>query len=299
MNKHSSITPYSVLTILLVMFSFSEMWGQLIGDASYYADKFHGRRTANGETYSKFGFTAAHRTLPFGTRVKVIRTDNGRSVVVRINDRGPFSPDRVIDLSRAAAEQINMIQAGVVRVELEILTEGSDVAFDPASSPSYQDKTEMVDLQDLDGPRKDLKDLPIRDHNGKLLNQKEPNPPSRPVREETTESYTTPADELPAEVTKYTPALFQMVAAKEEFLGYGVQVGAYFNYYRMMEALNEMQEKGFLNTLVQNGVKDGKPIFRILIGPFSTRAEADKVRKDAAKKGKKGLIVDLATLGLK
>ena len=162
--------------MLLVLFSLSETLGQMVGNASYYADKFQGRRTANGETYSKFGFTGAHRTLPFGTRVKVTRTDNGRSVVVRINDRGPFSHDRVIDLSRAAAEQINMIQAGIVRVELEILTEGSDVAFDPASSPSYQDKTEIVDLQDKDRPRRDYSDLPVRDHNGKTAKSKRRNP---------------------------------------------------------------------------------------------------------------------------
>ena len=298
MNKHRRISPRVIMSLFLVMFSVSETWGQMIGNASFYADKFHGRRTANGETYNKLGFTAAHRTLPFGTRVRVIRVDNGRSVVVRINDRGPQSHDRIIDISRAAAEQINIVSEGIVRVELEILTEGSNVAFDPASSPGYQDKTEIVDLNNKPQPTGDLSDLPIRNHNGQLINQPQDETYSPSTNSDGTGTSSTQVDQLPPDIAKYTPGLFQIVAAKTEFLGYGVQVGAYNNYYRMLEALNELQEKGFTATLVQNGVKDGKPIFRVLLGPYNTRLEADEIRKQAAKKGNKGIIVDLATLGL-
>ncbi|MFY7899680.1 MAG: septal ring lytic transglycosylase RlpA family protein [Chitinophagaceae bacterium] len=90
-----------------------------IGNASYYADKFIGRSTANGEKYSATKFTAAHRTLPFGTMVKVTNLQNGKSVVVRINDRGPFVSGRIIDLSKIAAKQIDVITAGVARVKIE------------------------------------------------------------------------------------------------------------------------------------------------------------------------------------
>lgn len=89
-----------------------------IGLASYYADRFHGRRTASGERYDREEFTAAHRRLPFGTVVRVTRLANGRSVVVRINDRGPFVRGRVIDLSYAAAREIGMLRKGVVKVQL-------------------------------------------------------------------------------------------------------------------------------------------------------------------------------------
>ena len=91
------------------------------GIASYYAHKFHGRTTASGETYDMMAMTAAHRTLPFGTRVRVVNKDNGRSVVVRINDRGPFVAGRVIDLSRASAEELGMMGSGVAPVRLEVL----------------------------------------------------------------------------------------------------------------------------------------------------------------------------------
>ncbi len=93
----------------------------LNGQASYYADKFHGRSTASGEKYDKTKLTAAHRSLPFGTRVRVTNLRNGQQVIVRINDRGPFVDGRIVDLSRAAAEQIGMVRDGVVKVKVEVL----------------------------------------------------------------------------------------------------------------------------------------------------------------------------------
>lgn len=88
------------------------------GRASWYGGRFHGRRTANGETFDQEELTAAHRTLPFGTRVRVRNLANGREVVVRINDRGPSSKARIIDVSRAAAEELGMLQGGTAPVIL-------------------------------------------------------------------------------------------------------------------------------------------------------------------------------------
>jgi rare lipoprotein A len=95
-----------------------DLHGTEIGFASYYADRFQGRRTASGERYDRRAYTAAHRRLGFGTRVEVIRLDNGKSVTVRINDRGPFVKGRVIDLSYAAAKELGMLQTGVVEVRI-------------------------------------------------------------------------------------------------------------------------------------------------------------------------------------
>lgn len=91
------------------------------GEASYYADKYHGRKTASGEVFDMHAMTAAHRTLPFDTKVKVTRTDTKKSVVVRINDRGPFVKGRIIDLSLAAAKQLDITQSGVANVLVEIV----------------------------------------------------------------------------------------------------------------------------------------------------------------------------------
>jgi rare lipoprotein A len=89
------------------------------GIAAYYATAFHGRRTASGAIYDERDLTAAHRTLPFGTRVRVTHLDNGKEVVVTINDRGPFTKGRVIDVSREAARRLDLIRDGVARVRLE------------------------------------------------------------------------------------------------------------------------------------------------------------------------------------
>ncbi len=91
------------------------------GSASYYAAKFEGRPTASGERYRAGALTAAHRSLPFGSKVRVTNPATGRSVTVRINDRGPFTPGRVIDVSRAAAEELGLIARGHAPVELALL----------------------------------------------------------------------------------------------------------------------------------------------------------------------------------
>jgi len=91
------------------------------GEASYYAHKFHGRKTANGEVYNMYGFTAAHRTLPFGTVLRVTNLANRKTVVVRINDRGPWVDERIIDLSYGAAKTLDMLNSGITQVRLEKL----------------------------------------------------------------------------------------------------------------------------------------------------------------------------------
>ena len=91
------------------------------GMASWYGPGFHGKRTANGEVYDQYDLTAAHQTLPLGTRVAVTNLNNGRQVEVRINDRGPFVKDRAIDLSYAAARTLDMIGPGTIPVRIEVL----------------------------------------------------------------------------------------------------------------------------------------------------------------------------------
>ena len=91
------------------------------GRASYYGERFRGRRTASGERFDPDALTAAHRTLPFGTRIRVTNERNGRSVVVRVTDRGPFHGSRILDLSKGAARRIGMVQSGTARVRIERL----------------------------------------------------------------------------------------------------------------------------------------------------------------------------------
>lgn len=95
-----------------------------VGKASWYGGDFHGGRTANGERYDMESLTAAHRTLPFGTQIKVTNLENGQECVVRINNRGPFRQGRILDVSRAAARELGMIGRGIAKVQMQILSLG-------------------------------------------------------------------------------------------------------------------------------------------------------------------------------
>lgn len=116
-----SLPPCLLLACAILMISTTACSRKVTqsGKASYYADSFDGKRTASGETFRQRHLTAAHKSLPFGTRVKVVNIANGRSVKVRINDRGPFAPGRIIDLSKKAASKLGMINTGVANVEIK------------------------------------------------------------------------------------------------------------------------------------------------------------------------------------
>ena len=108
------------------------------GRASWYGKKFHGRKTSNGESYNMYGISAAHKTLPFGTYVRVRNLDNQSVLDVRINDRGPFVKGRIIDLSYGAAKQLGVVGPGTARVEIVALGARSDAAADNGKAPAYR-----------------------------------------------------------------------------------------------------------------------------------------------------------------
>ena len=118
---------YALFAVLLLLSACSSQPSSSVapnttsGQASWYGAKHHGKKTASGERFNQHALTAAHRTLAFGTRVKVTNIRNNKSVTVRVNDRGPYSKGRIIDLSRAAANKIDMLNSGVAPVRLQVL----------------------------------------------------------------------------------------------------------------------------------------------------------------------------------
>ena len=107
-----------IALIFSTTYAEAQSHSKSVGNATYYGNKFHGRRTSDGSTYHRDSLTCAHRTLPFGTMIRVRNMANGREVVVKVTDRGPFARGRIVDLSYAAAKKIDMLQAGVTRVEV-------------------------------------------------------------------------------------------------------------------------------------------------------------------------------------
>ena len=126
---------FLILSFLLASFSIAFSQQSQTGEATYYSDKYQGRKTASGELYDRSKYTAAHRTLPFGALVQVTNIKSGQSVVVKINDMGPSKESRIIDLSYAAAEAIGVVRAGVAQVRLDVLEEY------PKANSSYAGRT--------------------------------------------------------------------------------------------------------------------------------------------------------------
>lgn len=144
-NKQRFLTRNAIITVVLsLLLSAQAATAQEVGWASFYHDYFNGKRTASGELYSSKKLTAAHRTLPIGTMVKVTNLANDRSIVVRINDRGPFVQGRILDLSRAAAEQLGYIAAGSTRVSMEVINNSVIEVQDTVHTAPLSDLMYMI-----------------------------------------------------------------------------------------------------------------------------------------------------------
>lgn len=151
--------------LLLFSLSANAQLQKKEGVASYYGSRFHGKRTASGEVFDKEKMTAAHRTLPFGTIVKVTRADNGDFVYVRINDRGPFARGRLIDLSRKAAEELGIIHRGRQKVVLQVLGNGvipdEFLSGQPFREAKINTRLASLTIQGLDLPDDPISILPV------------------------------------------------------------------------------------------------------------------------------------------
>ena len=123
-QRFSNYLTISLTALVLAACGGSKSLFTQSGDGSYYADKFNGRRTASGEPYRPGQLTAAHNTLPFGTKLKVTNTRNGHSVNVVVNDRGPHARGRIVDVSKKAARKLDIIDAGVAPMKLQVLHMG-------------------------------------------------------------------------------------------------------------------------------------------------------------------------------
>ena len=231
-----------------------------VGIASWYGPDFHKGITANGETYNMYELSAAHRTLPLPSIVKVTNLDNGKSVVVRVNDRGPFVNNRIIDLSKAAAEQLDFTQAGTAKVRVEIL----------------EDESKELKKNILKNGGKVVDGAPITD-------SQEPPSFSEPivlspdtVEEEETTKVVTAAE---ADKAVYSPKK-KVVASGEN---YYIQAGAFSNKDNALAVQKKLSSFGRVS--VQEVKKDGKMIYRVRLGGFETGEDAADLMEEIEKFG--------------
>ncbi len=221
-----------------------------VGLASFYADKFDGRMTASGETFSQKKMTAAHRTLPFGTVVRVTNLDNNLSVDVTINDRGPFVEKRIIDLSRAAAEKLNYISKGTTSVKVEVL-----------SLPETNAATATEIKRNSSTPAW---------------------PGSQPAANEqptATQAETTVRTTQVTEVQAPANEYFKIESTPIHPKGFGVQLASYQEAANLVKRCAEIKSLINKDIMIQIGDKDGVKVYRIIAGPFETREKAEHFNK--------------------
>ncbi len=273
--------------------------GDEFGIASYYSDLFQGKPTASGELYDKDKLTAAHKTLPFGTLVKVTRLDNNKSVQVRVNDRGPFISGRIIELSREAASRVDLIQDGATRVKVEVVkekpsTEAIAEATKPEQPKSFEEPVAKVENKEDKKPAQTTSTTSDKAGNLKI-NEK----PSKTAAAEVTKPEAKPAStSVLVKSQDYTPVgLYEIELKRPEAKGFGVQVAALTSQNALFKKIADLQGSWFDNILVN--VEQGKGddmVYKVILGSFATQAEA-KVYQSNLKKNKKvnGFVVDLSS----
>lgn len=244
------ITFRFLIAIFLLAFSTNSSVAQIteIGLASFYADKFDGRITASGETFDQNKLTAAHRTFPFGTVVKITNKENNKTVTVTINDRGPFVKDRVIDLSMAAAKKLEFTQKGTAQVKVEVVSLGKS----EAATNSY------------------------------------PKPSAQQSAATTTPAQTvvTPSAAATVTTSPNENAVFEYYKLQSEFItptGFGIQIASYQEASNLMKRCDEIRKEVRKDVIIQVGENDGNKVYRIIIGTFETREAATEFNNSLKK----------------
>ncbi len=304
LNKRTMKNLLKILTLSLLFTTSLFAQDEEFGLASYYSDLFHGKPTASGELYDKTKLTCAHKTLPFGTMLKVTRLDNNKSVQVKVTDRGPFISGRVVEVSRAGAEALGLIQDGSTRVKVEVVkadlpavvtTEGSKTEETP-SAPVTEKPTPPAVVDPT--PKKPTSSNPPPT----TVTKSEPKPTPTPTPAPANPNTPSGGTAVLVKGSDFQPFdLFQIELKRPEKKGFGVQVAVLSTQEALFKKIGELQEDWFSSILVsvQKNSK-GEMIYKVILGSFATENEASNY-KDNLKKNKKikGFVVDLATMGSK
>lgn len=246
------------------------------GKASFYADKFEGRTTASGERYNHSKKTCAHLTLPFGTLVRVTNLENNLSIVVRVNDRGPFVANRIIDLSRSAAKTLGFIDAGLAEVKIEVIDDGS---ITPQKTKPIEKNIERIEPEKTQKKEKASEgswEKPTKP------TRPEPNHPKaveRPKRETVIES---------------EMELYKLNATRQTPKGYAVQIGSYKELANLLRIADDLRTSLDKEVRVQVATINGEKVYRLMLGNFTSKKEANNFKSKATE-----LYPDCFTVELK
>ena len=286
-------------TILLstVIFFSAQANAQEFGKASYLDMAYQGAITASGEPYNANEFTGAHKIHPFGTKLRITRQDNGRSVIVRINDRGPHIKGRIVDVSYAAAKALDMVRDGVIDVKVEVVGK-----TDPTTEKKATPEPEAYSPPNLDQV---LVDADQSDNNQEVAATTTETAPDRnanntprgaektPVTKNQSSDYSERLLTTPYE--KY--GLYEIKVLQVNKAGYGVQVASLSSYENAMKELTRLQGKKINNALLSIEQNGAGMAFKVIVGPYESRAAANQqINQLRRSLGVKGFVVDLGTI---
>ncbi|MBK7407665.1 MAG: septal ring lytic transglycosylase RlpA family protein [Saprospirales bacterium] len=282
-----------ILFLFIIGLSFV-LQAQEYGLASYYSDKFQGRPTASGELYDKDKMTAAHKTHPYGTYIKVTRLDNKKSVVVRVNDRGPYISGRVIDVSKKAADQLGLVaDGGTARVKVEVVqqaagSEPEPVITPPVTSAAPKETPPAAAAPVTEKPKEVVKVDPPKVTEAPAKVEEKPKattvtPPSSTGTQVVEPVWVT-------EKNFQSFDLYKIELYKPEKVGYAVQVASMTTYDNAMRQIADLQGKWLKNVLISiEKAPNGTALYKILLGPFPDKDQADDYRKNI-KSGSKWMV---------
>ncbi len=293
--------------ILFALLFFScistlSLQAQEIGLAGYYSDEFEGSTTAYGERYDKNKLTAAHKTHPLGTYLRVTRLDNKKSVVVRVNDQGPYVSRRIVDVSRAAAKKLDMISDGEAEVQVEVV--GSDKTKEtpavklttvaittpgPVTPTPERITTTAPPTHEITAPKPEPKaevKHPVLQEKGEVTAKlsKEKSLPQ--------------ADKGTLVRDNYNAyGLYKIAVQRSKSVGFGIQVVSVSTYESAVAKVVELQGKWFDNVLLSiSKGEDGLPDYKVIMGPFKTEIAAQNYLVSLKKKYKiAGFVINLGT----
>jgi rare lipoprotein A len=302
---------FALSGLTLFLFSFTLMLNEEFGKAAYYADALHGRKTASGDLYDKTAFTCSHKSLPFGTRVRVSRLDNNKSVEVVVNDRGPYKEGYVVDLSRRAAEAIDLVRDGVTRVKVEVVAAVEQPAAVSAPAPSAPAGT----VKTVAAGKVPI--ATVRPATTTAASQTTVAESQRPATYSTTattaRAVPQPVQQAPtltaratgpttapnapklqsksASTTKaqapHTTSLYKVDLKKGNKEGFGVQISTLSDANNLLPTLSKLEKNWPGKTLVLADTDElaQTTVYKIVIGAFPDRKAAEAQQKQIAKKG--------------
>lgn len=289
------------------------------GMASFYAEKFNNKRTASGEKYNMFEMTCAHPSLPFNSIVKITNISNDKWVTLRVNDRGPFTRSRIVDVSKAAALKLEIVRDGTAKVRLEVVRVGGDASMPeesaqkdsgtvaknepakpeakpeakPGPAPAPAGKPEDATISVGTDPKSDKAVAVTVDTDAKgkprtrvslnparLFKRKKPAPAPKPEK---------PLSPLAA---KYKPtATYSIWGSVQTPKGFGVQIGSYSDIEKAIERGKEAVALGLKDVFIQSGWDDKEPSFRVICGAVADQEAAKALMPKITEKGFSGIFV--------